>query len=145
MAASNFRLNLVTLGVADIARSRAFYVDGLGFRASSASTDDVVFLFAGGVVLGLYPKHLLAEDANIPAEGSGFGGIALAHNVATRADVDATLARAEKAGAKILKSARDVFWGGYSGYFSDPDGYLWEIAFNPYWELDGDGLVKLPH
>src|SRR5262245_40125360 len=138
------RITVVTLGVTDLARSRSFYAEGLGFPIAQGSDDNIVFLRAGGVVLGLYPRQALAEDAQLAPEGSGFGGITLACNLSTRAEVDAALARAEKAGARILKSARDVFWGGYSGYFADPDGYPWEVAFNPYWDLDETGQVKLP-
>lgn len=138
------RITVVTLGVADLVRSRHFYAEGLGFPIAAGSDDHIVFLRAGGVVLGLYPRHALAEDAQVSPEGSGFGGITLACNVATKAEVDAALARADKAGARILKSAREVFWGGYSGYFADLDGYPWEVAFNPFWELDENGQVLLP-
>jgi hypothetical protein len=141
------RISLVTLGVADLARARAFYVEGLGFRASSAGNEHVVFLDAGGVVLSLYGRAALAEDACLPLareEGAGFGGIALAWNQASEADVDATIARAVAAGARLLKPAQKVFWGGYSGYFADLDGHPWEVAFNPHWKLDADGAVVLP-
>src|SRR5262245_39198538 len=137
-------LTVVTLGVADLQRARSFYCEGLGFRVARGSDENIVFLQAGGVILGLYPRKLLAEDAMLPPAGSGFGGITLARNVATKVEVDAALERAERAGARILKSARDVFWGGYSGYFADPDGYPWEVAYNPYWELDENGQVQLP-
>lgn len=137
------RLTVVTLGVTDLPRSRRFY-EALGFRASRTSNEHVVFLDAGGVVLGLYPRALLAEDACLPESGSGFGGVTLARNVSTRAEVDAALALAKTAGGAILKPAQEVFWGGYSGYFSDPDGHPWEVAHNPHWQLDGRGLVELP-
>jgi catechol 2,3-dioxygenase-like lactoylglutathione lyase family enzyme len=137
-------LSVITLGVEDLQRSRRFYCEGLGFRAARGSDENIVFLQAGGVVLGLYPRKLLAEDAMLPHAGSGFGGITLARNVASKAEVDAALEQAERAGARILKSAREVFWGGYSGYFADPDGHPWEVAYNPYWELGEDGQVKLP-
>jgi len=138
------RLTVVTLGVSDLTRSRHFYCEGLGFRASSASNDHVVFIDAGGTVLGLYPRDLLATDAKVSAAGSGFGGIALAHNVASKAEVDAAFVVAARAGATILKTPEVAFWGGYSGYFSDPDGYLWEVAHNPHWTLDPAGRVVLP-
>lgn len=141
------RITVVTLGVAELARARAFYVDGLGFRASSASNEHITFLDGGGVVLSLYGRAALAEDACVPLprEGdAGFSGIALAWNVASEADVDATLARAVGAGARLLKPAHKAFWGGYSGYFADPDGHPWEVAFNPHWKLDADGAVVLP-
>jgi uncharacterized protein len=138
------RLTVVTLGVADLARSRRFYEEGLGFRVSSGSNEHVVFIDAGGVVLGLYPRGALAEDAHLDPTGSGFCGVALAQNVRSKAEVDAALAAAEKAGAKLLKPAQEVFWGGYSGYFADPDGYPWEVAYNPHWTLDAEGRVVLP-
>ena len=96
------------------------------------------------MVLALYPKHLLAEDATVSAEGSGFTGITIAHNAKSEKEVDEVLAEVEKLGATIVKPAQKVFWGGYSGYFKDPDGYLFEVAFNPFWKLDADGNVILP-
>ncbi len=140
----NARITVVTLGVADVGRSRQFYCQGLGWRASSASNDHIVFIAAGGIVLGLYPKALLAADAKLDPAGSGFGGVTLAQNVASKPDVDAALEAAREAGATILKPAEDTFWGGYSGYFADPDGYPWEVAYNPYWPLDEAGRVVLP-
>jgi uncharacterized protein len=138
------RVTVVTLGVSDLARSLRFYCEGLGFSPSSASNDHIVFLDAGGVVLALYPRELLAKDAQLSPEGSGFGGITVARNVGTKAEVDAALEAARNAGAKILKSAQEVFWGGYSGYFADPDGHPWEVAYNPHWKLDAEGYVVLP-
>jgi hypothetical protein len=138
------RITIVTLGVRDLSRARRFYVDGLGFRPSGAGNDHIVFIHAGGVVLALYPWDLLAKDARVPPEGSGFGGATLAQNVATRAEVDAALATAKAAGATILKPAEEAFWGGYSGYFADPDGHPWEVAHNPHWTLDVAGRVELP-
>jgi catechol 2,3-dioxygenase-like lactoylglutathione lyase family enzyme len=140
----NARISVVTLGVADLGRSRQFHCQGLGWQASSASNDHIVFIDAGGIVLGLYPKNLLAEDAKVDATGSGFGGVTLAQNVASKPEVDAALEAARNAGANILKPGEDTFWGGYSGYFADPDGYPWEVAFNPHWPLDADGRVLLP-
>jgi catechol 2,3-dioxygenase-like lactoylglutathione lyase family enzyme len=138
------RLTVVTLGVGDLTRSRHFYCDGLGFHASSASNEHITFLDAGGLVLGLYPLELLAADANVTTQGAGFGGITLARNVGSKREVDAALAGAKKAGATILKPAKLAFWGGYSGYFADPDGYPWEVAHNPHWTLDAGGKVRLP-
>jgi catechol 2,3-dioxygenase-like lactoylglutathione lyase family enzyme len=138
------RLTVVTLGVSDLARSRRFYCEGLGFAASSTSSEHIVFIDAGGVVLALYPRDLLAHDAQVPAEGSGFGGISLARNVTTEGEVDAALEVARRAGATILKPAQKVFWGGYSGYFADPDGHPWEVVYNPHWKLDDEGRVVLP-
>lgn len=136
-------LNVVTLGVRDVAKARAFY-EALGFKASKQSDENVVFLDAGGVVLALFGRAALAEDARLSQTGSGFGGITLAQNVASRADVDARIAQAQAAGAKVLKPAAEVFWGGYSGYFADLDGNPWEVAHNPFWPLSEDGRVTLP-
>lgn len=137
------RLSMVTLGVDDLARARAFYESGLGWRPSSASNDQVVFFQLGGIVLGLYGREALAAEAN-QSPGSGFGGVALAHNVRDKAEVDAVLATAEAAGARILKAAEDTFWGGHSGYFADPDGHVWEVAWNPFWPIAVEGSVTLP-
>jgi uncharacterized protein len=136
------RLSVVTLGVADLERSRRFYEEGLGWRRGNAG-DEIVFFQVGGAVLALFPRGELAKDAHLPAEGSGFGGITLAYNVRDRQEVDAVLAEAAAAGATILKPAQDVFWGGYSGYFADPDGHPWEVAWNPEWSLDDAGRVTL--
>ena len=131
----------MTLGVADVARSRAFY-ERLGWRASSASNEHVAFFQLGGLVLALWGKDALAQDARVkPAPP---GAVALAQNQRSKAEVDALLAAAKKAGATILKDAHDTFWGGYSGYFADPDGHPWEVAWNPFWTLGPDGAVTLP-
>jgi hypothetical protein len=137
------RLSIVTLGVADLARSREFY-ERLGWRRSAKGSEGVAFFRAGGVVLALYPRAALAEDAHVPAEGGGFGGVTLAHNARSREEVDAVLAGAQAAGARLLKPAQDVFWGGYSGYFADPDGHPWEVAWNPFFPLDEEGRLQLP-
>lgn len=137
------RLTVVTLGVRDLARARKFYVDGLGWKPAKGSNEHVTFFDMGGLVLSLFGRESLAEDANVPSEGSGFGGVTLAHNVADRAAVDRTMAEVEKAGAKILKPAQETFWGGYSGYFADPDGNAWEVAHNPFWPLDAHGKPQL--
>ena len=137
------RLSLVTLGVADIARARKFY-EALGFKASSASQESVVFLSAGGVVLSLYGRAALAEDAHVENSAPGFTGVTLAHNCRTEAEVDAVIAHAVACGATLRKPAQKVFWGGYSGYFADPDGHLWEVAHNPFFPLAADGRVQLP-
>lgn len=137
------RLTLVTLGVSDVARARAFY-EKLGFRASSASQDSVAFFDAGGVVLALFGRAALADDAHVPDGPPGFSAVSLAHNCASESEVDRVLAEAIAAGARLLKPAQKVFWGGYSGYFADPDGHLWEVAFNPFWPLDKAGRLQLP-
>jgi hypothetical protein len=137
------RLTLVTLGVADLARSRAFY-EALGWRRSVKAAEGVAFYQAGGIAVSLYPREELAKDAGVPPEGSGFPRFALAHNVRGREEVDAVLAEAEAAGARIVKPAEEAFWGGYSGCFADPDGFLWEVAWNPGFPLSDDGAVILP-
>jgi uncharacterized protein len=130
------RLSLVTLGVADLDRARKFYVEGLGLPMRPESQESVVFIGLNGVWLSLYSREALAEDAKVSATGTGFSGITLAHNVHSKAEVDALLIQAEKAGGKIIKPAQDVFWGGYSGYFSDPDDHLWEVAWNPHFWIE---------
>lgn len=137
------RLTLVTLGVADLARASRFY-EALGWARSAYASEGVAFFQLGGLVLSLYPRAALAEDAGVPAEGSGFRGFALAHNTASRAETDAVLAEAVRAGATLVKPAQDAFWGGYSGYFADPDGALWEVAWNPDLLPLSDGTVRLP-
>jgi catechol 2,3-dioxygenase-like lactoylglutathione lyase family enzyme len=138
------RVSLITLGVADLARARAFYETGLGWKVSPASQGDVVFFQAGALAIALFPRHLLAEDAGVPAEGAGFSGITIAHNVREPADVDRLLAVAEAAGARITKPAQDAFWGGRTVYFADPDGHLWEVAWNPHFTIKEDGALRLP-
>ena len=135
------RVSLITLGVADLARSLRFY-ESLGWRRANDHAE-VVFFQAGGLVLGLFARAALATDAGLSEEGSGFRGIALAYNARSREEVDAVLAEATAAGAKLLKPAEDAFWGGYSGYFADPDGHLWEVAWNPDWTVLEDGSVRL--
>ena len=136
------RLSMVTLGVADLDQSRRFYEDGLGWR-HSGDHEGVVFFQLPGAILGLWSREALAGDMGLPLAGSGFGGIALAYNARSRELVDSVLAEAEAAGAAILKKAEDTFWGGYSGYFADPDGHPWEVAHNPFWTIDEDGRVSL--
>ena len=137
------RLSIVTLGVADVAKARTFY-EALGFKASPASQESITFMDAGGVVLALYGRDALAEDSHMPPSAPGFSGVTLAHNVRSEADADAALAHAQSCGAKILKPAQKVFWGGYSGYFADPDGHLWEVAFNPFVGFDEAGRLVMP-
>jgi hypothetical protein len=137
------RLNIVTLGVSDLAASRAFYAR-LGWRESSASQQGIAFFQAGGIVLALFDRHHLAADAMVPEPGSGFRGVTLAQNVRAKEQVADLLAAAVAAGATLVKPAQDVFWGGHSGYFADPDGHLWEVAWNPFFALDENGLLALP-
>ncbi len=141
------RLSLVTLGVANVPASRSFY-ERLGWKASSVGGDDIAFFQVGCLVFALYGRGELAKDACLPdqggSQGGGFGGFALAYNVREKPEVDAVIAQAVAAGAKLLKPARDAFWGGYSGYFADPDGHPWEVAWNPGFEILDDGSIKLP-
>jgi hypothetical protein len=137
------RISLITLGVGDLEGSRQFY-DRLGWRRSLAKAEGVVFFQAGGMALALYPRDELAKDANIAPIGHGFNGFSLAYNARSRAEVDSVLQEAEAAGAKILKPAREAFWGGYSGYFSDPEGFLWEVAWNPAFPIAEDGSIRIP-
>ncbi|MET0546684.1 MAG: VOC family protein [Caulobacterales bacterium] len=136
------RVSFITLGVADVKAATAFY-ERLGWRRSPASQAEITFFDLGGMVLGLFGRASLAEDAKLPDSKPGFSGISLACNQRSEADVDSTIAVAVKAGAKLLKPAERVFWGGYSGYFADPDGHVWEIAFNPMAPLDAEGRVSL--
>ena len=135
---------MVTLGVDDVAAATAFY-RRLGWAPGPMSNDDVTFFQMGGVLLGLYGWDALAEDAGLPSEAkTRFRGTAIAHNTRSKEEVDQVLATAEKAGATVVKPAQDAFWGGYSGYFADPDGHLWEVAWNPYLPIAEDGSVTLP-
>ena len=130
------KISMIGLGVLDIGRSLAFYRDGLGFETHNyRDGDDHVIFKLEGAWLSLYPREKLAEDATVSALGSGFPGFSLAHNVGSKQAVDETFAFAVSAGAKAVKSPKDVFWGGYSSYIADPDGYLWEIAWNPFTDL----------
>ena len=137
------RVSIITLGVADLERSRAFY-ERLGWRQSMAKSEGIVFFQAGGMAVALYPREELAKDVNVSGEGGGFAGIALAYNARSREDVDAVMAEVEAAGAKLLKPAQEAFWGGYSGYFADPDGFLWEVAWNPFFPIAKDGAIQIP-
>jgi catechol 2,3-dioxygenase-like lactoylglutathione lyase family enzyme len=136
-------VSLITVGVSDLARSKAFYTK-LGFKPSSVGGDEVVFLQAGAVALCLFPRESLACDADVCAEGSGFRGIAIAHNVREKDEVDAVIAEAVAAGGTPVKLAHDAVWGGRSGYFADPDGHLWEVAWNPHFPLSADGALTVP-
>ncbi len=137
------RVSLVTLGVANLDRSRAFY-ERLGWRRSLASAQGVVFFQTGGMALSLFPRDELAKDAGVSPQGHGFSGMTLAHNTRSREEVDAVLAAAVAAGAKLVKPAQEAFWGGYLGYFSDPDGFLWEVAWNPSFQMAEDGAIRIP-
>lgn len=138
------RITVITLGVADLERSRQFYRDALGWPESSAGGAEIAFMRTRGVVLALYPLTELAADANLRVGSGGFGGITLAHNVATRDEVERVLDEAVRAGATLLKPATDAPWGGRSGYFADPDNYPWEVAWVPGFALDARGAIQLP-
>jgi len=135
------RVSLVTLGVADLARARRFY-EALGWTTGAARDDDVVFFQAGGMIVALWDRKHLAEDSEMTDSG-GWGGITLAYNTRSPGDVEAVLAEAERAGARIGRPGAATFWGGYSGVFVDPDGHPWEIAHNPHWTIEDDGSVRL--
>jgi uncharacterized protein len=136
------RVTVITLGTSDLKRARAFY-EALGWRSRAGEDDDVVFFQIGGSVLSLWDRARLAEDSGVEL-GSGYGGVTLANNVASPAEVDEAIAQARGAGATISREPGETFWGGYSGVFVDPDGYPWEVAHNPHWALDRDGGVALP-
>ena len=135
------RVSLVTLGVADLARARAFY-EALGWQTGAGADDDVVFFQAGGLIVGLWDRVALAEDSGV-VDGGGFGGITLAHNVRSPAEVDAVIEEARAAGGTVAREPAETFWGGYSGVFLDPDGHPWEVAHNPHWRVADDGSTRL--
>jgi uncharacterized protein len=136
-------ISFVTLGVADLERSRRFY-RALGWRESSASQAAVAFFQAGSVAFALFGRADLAADAGVSAVGSGFPAFTLAHNVVDEAAVEATLAEAVAAGGRLVLAGERAPWGGFRGYFADPDGFLWEICHNPFVELDDQGGIRLP-
>lgn len=137
------RVSLITLGVADLARARAFY-GNLGWTPKDEVAGDVVFYQLHGAVLGLFGLGPLAADQGRPDAKLGTGAMTLAQNFRTEAEVDAAYALALSVGAEPLKAPEKVFWGGYSGYYADPDGHVWEVAHNPFWELDDEGRQILP-
>jgi uncharacterized protein len=136
------RLSLITLGVRDLARARAFY-EALGWTTRAEPDDDVVFFQAGGIVIALWGRAQLAEDTVVEDSG-GWGGITLAHNVRSPGEVDAVLVEAERAGGSVPRRGAPTFWGGYSGVFVDPEGHAWEVAHNPRWTIDDNGSITLP-
>ena len=136
------RVSVITIGVRDLARARAFY-EALGWSSSSAPGDDVVFFQAGGTVVSLWDRARNAEDSTM-TDGGGWGGITLAHNVRSPAEVDAVIEEARRAGGTIGREPAETFWGGYSGVFVDPEGHPWEVAHNPFWTVEEDGSVRLP-
>jgi uncharacterized protein len=135
------RVSLITLGVSDLARSRAFY-EGLGWTTAAEPDDDVVFFQAGGMIMALWDRARLAEDSAVK-DGGGWGGVTLAFNARSREEVDVVIEEARRAGGTIGREPGETFWGGYSGIFIDPDGHPWEVAHNPAWTIAGDGSVRL--
>lgn len=135
-------VSMITLGVANLTRARAFY-EALGFTAGPGSSENIVFFQLGALVLALFPRTPLAEDAEVADDGQGFDGVTLAHNYPSEQAVDAAMAHALASGAVLKKKPQKVFWGGYSGYFADPDGHLWEVAHNPFVKVDDHGIVTL--
>ena len=136
------RLSLVTLGVSDLAAARRFY-EALGWTTGAAPADDVVFFQTGGMIVALWGRDQLAEDSGVEDDG-GWGGITLAYNTRSPAEVDAVIEEARAAGASIPREPSETFWGGYSGVFVDPDRHPWEVAHNPHWHIGEDGSVTLP-
>ena len=129
------KLAIITLGVTDMIVAKKFYEQGMGLIPEKESCDSITFYDMDGVWLSLYPKDKLAEDVTISTEGNGFSGVTIAHNEPSKEEVRKVIEQARSAGARIIKEPQDVFWGGYSGYFEDPDGHLWEIAYNPFIDL----------
>ncbi|HAI96938.1 MAG: glyoxalase [Cycloclasticus sp.] len=138
------RISIITLGVSSLEKSYQFYT-ALGFPSSKTPEDGIVFFKTAGVCLALYPLEALAKDVSpdFDSNRSGFSGVTLSHNTTSKAEVDTVLGLAKRAGAKIEKPAQEVFWGGYSGYFSDPDGHLWEVAYGDCWAFNEDGSLVI--
>jgi len=130
------RISIITLGVQDLDRSVDFYRDGLGLPLQEGYEGQIAFFELIGTWLALYPRESLSADANQSPSGDGFQGFTMAHNVGSREDVDQLISKASSAGAQVVKEPQDTEWGGYSGYFKDPDGFLWEIAWNPYFKIE---------
>jgi catechol 2,3-dioxygenase-like lactoylglutathione lyase family enzyme len=137
------RITAITLGVDDLSRAKAFY-EALGWRSNTPPEMEVAFFQAGGMVLALWDREKIAEDSGVEL-GSGYGGVTLAYNGHSPAEVDAVIAEARAAGATITREPGETFWGGYAGVFVDPDGHPWEVAHNAGWALAEDGTVTLPH
>jgi uncharacterized protein len=137
------RLNIVTLGVSNLQKSKEFYQNTLGWEPAKGSDNNIVFYNHGGIILSLYPLDKLADDAMLLPDSSGFSGVTLAVNQDTKEAVTETFNKAVKNGAKVLVNPRETFWGGYDAYFADPDGHTWEIAWAPFWEYDEQGSLKV--
>ncbi len=136
------KFTLITLGVRDFQKSLAFY-EGLGWKQSKFSQEEYALFPLGGIVLGLYPLKSLEQDTTLRYQASSFAGMTISYNARSEEEVDAILEEAKRLGATIVKPAQKVFWGGYSGYFKDLDGYLFEVAFNPFWPMDSEGNLVL--
>ncbi len=136
-------VSLITLGVKDLAVSHRFYTDVMGWKTNSKPEDGVIFFPLNNIVLGLFGRAALAEDAKVADDGKGFPGFSLAHNLGSMEEVDALFESLKTKGVEIVKPPEKVFWGGYSGYFKDPDGFLWEVAWNPGWTVNANGTVTL--
>ena len=136
------RLNILTLGVEDLVTSTNFYSEKFGWKKMKISTDQISFFRLRGMILSLYQREKLAEDATVDADGSGFKGFTMAYNARSKDEVDRIIEKLEKRGVTIVKPPEKVFWGGYSSYVADPDNNLWEIAHNPFLELDEHGIIK---
>jgi len=139
----NQHVHIITLGVKDFKKSFQFYSETLGWKPASNSSDDIAFFQAGGVVLALYPRETLEEDAMVTVKGFGFAGFTLAYNARSEAEVDEIIADLKAKDVKIVKEPQKVFWGGYSSYFADPDDNRWEVAYNPFVAFDEDGNLKM--
>ncbi len=139
----NQHLHIVTLGVSNLEKSKKFYAETLGWKLSKASSEGITFFQAGGVVLALFPREELAKDALVNPERHGFAGFTLAYNAQSESEVDEIIADLKSKGVKIVKEPQKVFWGGYSSYFADPDGFLWEVAYNPFFPFDDRGNLQL--
>lgn len=137
------KLNLITLGVSDFQKSLDFYEKGLGWKKSGKSMDGLALFPLGGIVLALHPRHELADDTTLTYQPTTFSGLTISYNAKSEQEVDDVLAEVAKLGATIVKPAQKVYWGGYSGYFKDLDGYLFEVAYNPFWPLDENDNIKL--
>jgi uncharacterized protein len=136
-------LHIITLGVRDLEISRKFYGEVLGWKPANTSNESITFFKAGDVIVALYTRHALAEDAVIAPEGSGFAGFTLAYNAQSESEVDEIINDLRSKGVTIIKEPQKVFWGGYSSYFADPDGFRWEVAYNPFFEFDERGNLKM--
>ncbi|NEM98950.1 VOC family protein [Pontibacter burrus] len=139
------RITLITLGVKNLQRSKDFYINTFGWKPQETSNESILFFQLNGIQLALFPQESLADDAGVSADGKGFRGFSLAHNVRSEKEVDELVAALEAKGVRVLKQPEKVFWGGYSSYIADPDDNLWEIAYNPFMPLDASGNTESIH